>query len=150
MTHEAFLALVASCGLSLPPGVTPDLLSAYAEVETNRTDAIGAQNRNGTRDYGLMQINPIHFRRFGVDERTVREPCTNLGVAARIIRENLTAACLYNTGRPDCANGYDLKVVRAHARLLAAETPTQPSAPSHRTTAFGRHVRAGEVTFARQ
>lgn len=120
MTHPEFLALVAGCALHLPPGVTPELLSAYAEVESGRRDVVGTPNRNGTRDHGLMQINQVHFRRLGVDGRTVREPCTNIGIAARIIRENLTAACLYNTGRPACANGYDAKVVRAHARLLAA------------------------------
>lgn len=131
MTPEAFLLLVHSCRLDLPAGVTAERLSTYAEVESGRNPrAIGAPNRDGSRDYGLLQINDQHFRRFGVDARTVMEPCANLRIGAAILADaDRQASCIWNTGRARCANGYDLKIMRAASRLAAADAPAAPAPP---------------------
>jgi len=39
VTPDAFAALVLSCGIALPPGVTVDRLSAIAQVESGRNPA---------------------------------------------------------------------------------------------------------------
>jgi hypothetical protein len=129
VTPEAFALLVASCGIALPPGVTVDRITAYAMTESGlNPNAVSPPNRNGTRDYGAMQINQIHFARFGVNERTVKEPCTNIRIGATIIAENdARSACLYNTGRPHCSNGYDSRIARAAVRLAAGKPDAPPA-----------------------
>lgn len=127
MTHAEFLRLVVEvCALSLPPLVTPERLSAFGDIESGRSaDAVSPPNRNGTRDWGLMQINEVHFPRFGVDAKTVMEPCTNIRIAAAILAEaDRAAACAYNAGSPSrCVKGYDAKYVRAASRIAAAPPP---------------------------
>lgn len=118
MTPEAFLLLVAGCGLSLPPTITPDRLRTYAQAESGLDPAaISRPNRNGSRDYGLMQVSSTNFARFGVDAQTVMEPCTNLRVGAAILADaDRAAACIYNTGRAACRNGYPQRIEAAAAR----------------------------------
>lgn len=131
MTPEAFALLVASCRLDLPAGVTVDRLSAYAETESERDPAkVSPPNRDGSRDWGLMQINEQHFARFGVDRRSVMQPCVNVRIGALILADaDRAVACIYNTGRARCSNGYDLKIQRAASRLVASADPPAASAP---------------------
>ncbi|HCT06024.1 MAG TPA: invasion protein IagB [Pseudomonas sp.] len=88
----------------------PELLQAIAAVESGyRTQAVNYDNRNGTRDIGLMQINSIHLPRLlkqGItEERLLNEPCLSVEVGASILAEfvrrfgyNWTAVGSYNVG----------------------------------------------------
>lgn len=130
LTHAEFVRMVVEvCALSLQPGITPDRLAAYATVESGRnTEVISRPNTDGSRDYGLMQINSQWFGKFGVNAATIMEPCTNLRIGAIILADaDRQAACIYNTGRALCRNGYDEKIVRAQARIAGA--PPAPLAP---------------------
>ena len=74
--------------------VPAKLLKAIALVESNnKTDAINGKNSDGSRDYGLMQINSQHLERLQPYRITapvlVRDPCTNIHVGAWILAENL-------------------------------------------------------------
>ena len=74
--------------------VPAKLLKAIALVESNnKTDAINGNNSDGSRDYGLMQINSQHLERLQPYRITapvlVRDPCTNIHVGAWILAENL-------------------------------------------------------------
>jgi hypothetical protein len=106
------------CALSLPPGITVDRLRAIAQVESGlNPNAISAPNRNSTRDYGLLQINESNFARFGVNARTIMEPCTNLRVGVAILADaDWQAGCIYNSGRPNCSGVYPDKIAAAAAR----------------------------------
>lgn len=71
----------------------PTLLFAIAHVESgNKARAIG-RNGNGTYDIGLMQINSMHLpnlQKEGITaRRLIEDPCLNLHVGARILRESI-------------------------------------------------------------
>lgn len=142
MTPEAFALLVAGCGLVLPPGITVDRVRAYAQVESRLNPAaVSPPNRNGSRDYGLMQVNQIHFGRFGVDARTVMEPCINLRIGVTILAEaDRAAACAYNTGRLRCSNGYPERIQAAAAAQAGAQSPPPAPAPAVRPAAPAPHA----------
>ena len=64
------------------------LVGAFAKVESNfNPDAISPPNSNGTRDYGLMQINTVNFSRYNVDIANVLDPDINLNAALTILRD---------------------------------------------------------------
>ena len=71
--------------------VPQSLLVAIAKHESGgRTTAIN-QNRNGTRDIGLMQINSAWLpmlARHGLMEQDLFDPCVNVLVAAWILSHN--------------------------------------------------------------
>lgn len=71
-------------------GVNPYVLAAIAKTESNfRADAV-RQNKNGSRDIGVMQINSIwlpELARYGIEERHLFDPCTNIAVGAWILRQ---------------------------------------------------------------
>lgn len=98
----------------LPPGIVP----AIVRVESGgNPQAINRSNRNGTTDFGLMQINSIHLPRLaahGVDEQVLlSQPCINVAVGADVLHQGLArtggalapALSMYNTGRPDSSVG---------------------------------------------
>lgn len=94
--------------------VDPDLLRAIAHQETGgKFDplALGAKNTNGTRDYGLMQINETTARHFGVDPQTILgDAALAIDLACRLLtslKQELgslftpwTWVAAYNAGAP--------------------------------------------------
>lgn len=99
----------------LPPGIVPAIIRV--ESGGNPAAVNRGANRNGTTDYGLMQINSIHLPRLaahGVDEQVLLSaPCINVAVGADVLHQGLTrtggalapALSKYNTGRPDSSIG---------------------------------------------
>ena len=89
--------------------IDPLLLYAIAQVESRlQADAVN-HNRNGTVDYGVMQINSIHLpwlKRHGIDaQRLLSEPCTTVEVGASILADMMSrlgyswdAVGAYNAG----------------------------------------------------
>lgn len=70
-----------------------ELLYAIAKVESNFNPKAVNTNRNGTTDYGLMQINSSWFPKlekdFGVTgQRIISDPCTNVYVGAWVLATN--------------------------------------------------------------
>jgi soluble lytic murein transglycosylase-like protein len=95
-------------------GQDPDVLHALAWQESNfRPSAVGAANANGTRDYGLMQINSTNFSWLGLTMANVFDPATNARAAAKVLRaayaqgaRNVAdAASIYNAGSAGSARG---------------------------------------------
>ncbi len=76
-------------------GVSPRLLWAIAKVESDfNPDAIN-QNRNGSYDVGLMQINSWWEKRLGNDLwKSLKNPCQNVKVGAWVL-----AQCIQRFGR---------------------------------------------------
>ena len=79
-------------------GIPPDVLKAIAKVESNfNPNAVRrpfkAGNSDGSYDVGLVQINSGHFpmlrSKFGISERDLYDPCTNLKVGAWILADNV-------------------------------------------------------------
>lgn len=69
-------------------GVDPNKLHALSLEENWQQDpnAIGPLNTNGTRDYGLMQINERNWGWLGLSSTTWRDPLKNVTAAATLLR----------------------------------------------------------------
>ena len=73
-------------------GVNPWILRAIAHVESGFNQSAQNRNRNGTRDYGMMQINSIHLpelARHGVTQNDLFDGCKSAHVAAWLLRRKM-------------------------------------------------------------
>lgn len=127
--------LIAAQTYSIPPAV---LLGIY-QVEGGRIGQEVGPNKNGSYDLGPMQINtvwvPMLADEWGVGEATAKkwirdDPCTNVGVAAWILRRNLNetgdlarSIANYHSKTPTIGGAYKRKVVGSMQRhgLLKAD-----------------------------
>lgn len=183
----AFLAQIAlSCpaAAGFPEGRALDRVSATAQAESGlqttalhdnttgqsyfpASDAeaaalVTALHAQGHRlDAGIMQVSDANWSRLWLTTETVFDPrlnvCAGMTVMAEAYAVERRVSCRYNTGHPECANGYPeriegaLRRVRAEMALgsaiLAKVSPqlTEPSAPSN---PFVDHAPARELTFA--
>lgn len=90
--------------------VSEALLLAIAKTESGmKSLATNTNNKNGTKDMGLMQINSVHLpalSHYGITEKTLyNDPCTNVQVGAWILAKSIAAhgntwraVGSYNTG----------------------------------------------------
>ncbi len=69
-------------------GISPLLLRAIAEVESNLNPLAINRNSDGSYDFGLMQINSSWARILGIDNwLLLGNPCNNVKVGAWILRQ---------------------------------------------------------------
>jgi len=128
--------LLSSQMYSVPPAV----LAGINHVEGGQVGQEAGPNVNGTYDLGPMQINtawlPELASHWGVSPSTARrwvrdDACTNVGVAAWILRTSLdetgdlaTAIAYYHSHTPSYGQDYERKVVGSMNRyglILAAD-----------------------------
>lgn len=124
-----------------------------AESRAFRTEAEAvafarAKLADGRRvDAGVMQITDANWSAYGLTLATVFRIEPNVCAGARILGEayriERRAACRYNTGRPDCSNGYPEAVDRAAAHLepRAASAPPPEQQPES-WDVFAEHAHA--------
>jgi soluble lytic murein transglycosylase-like protein len=104
-------------------GVNPYLLYAIAKTESHLNPAaINRNNKDGSYDIGLMQINSRWLptlRKYGVGEAQLMDACTNIQVGAWVLAENMhrmgnswDAVGAYNASSPGLRLKYALKVYR--------------------------------------
>ena len=69
-------------------GISPLLLRAIAEIESGLNPAAFNRNRNGSYDFGLMQINSFWAKILGIENwLLIGDPCNNVKVGAWILRQ---------------------------------------------------------------
>lgn len=101
-------------------GIEPELLKAIAIVESGLNPNAVNVNRNGTIDYGLMQINSAHLRTLETFNISVgqllNDPCHNVMTGAWILAGNVrqfgyswTAVGAYNAGTAKTKKGNALR-----------------------------------------
>jgi type IV secretion system protein VirB1 len=82
-------------------------------------------------DAGLMQVNSANWGRLQLTAETVFVPQINVCAGVKVLAGAVTAehrvACRYNTGAPDCTNGYPDRIDRAAAQLGGADCPAAPA-----------------------
>ena len=101
-------------------GINPIILRAIAKVESNFNPRAINRNRNGTYDFGVMQINSSWANNLGMEHwMTLGDPCSNIKTGAKIL-----GACMkkygysweaigcYNSQTPDKRDRYALLVFR--------------------------------------
>jgi len=122
--------LASSCGLAHACweqvanwyGVNVHLLYAIAKTESNLNPLARNQNKNGSYDIGLMQINSAWLptlKKYGIDESRLKDPCVNLQVGAWILSQNMQrmgptweAVGAYNARNPKLRIEYARRVYR--------------------------------------
>jgi soluble lytic murein transglycosylase-like protein len=117
-------------------GVNSALLYAIAQTESSLNPRAIGHNRNGSRDIGLMQINSWWLPRlavYGLQERHLFDPCTNIHIGAWILAGNLhrlrdpwEAVGAYHARDPQRRRAY----VQRIQRRLAQTTSPHPTAAS--------------------
>jgi len=69
-------------------GIEPMILISIAKVESNFNHAAISWNKDGTYDYGLMQINSRWYKTLGEEIwNKLSNPCANVCVAAWILKQ---------------------------------------------------------------
>lgn len=116
--------------------VNPTMLRAIQQVENapGNPKAIG-RNKNGSVDYGLMQINSIHLpelNKHGIHRKDLLNSCKNIYVAAWLLRRSMdrygntwAAAGGYHSNMPHERAQYARKVQKAIRTILAAKQQKQ-------------------------
>lgn len=72
--------------------IPPLLLKKIATIESAGNPNAIRINDNGTKDYGLMQINSIHFKRlsaWGINERNILNPQVNIFAGSWLLSEHI-------------------------------------------------------------
>ncbi len=149
--HAGFCFKEAASIYAVPENV----LRAIAKQESNfRADAVN-RNKDGSTDIGVMQINSGwlgDLAAYGISEKELREPCTNIKVGAWILSKNAqqlgwnwNAIGAYNVGckrlsKDECAarrNSYAWKIHHALKRVDGdAAVPTKPFGATVQQAAF--------------
>lgn len=129
--------MTAAQNYSLPPAVLVGIL----HVEGGKVGQQVGPNRNGSYDLGPMQINtlwvPVLAKEWHVSYSTAKrwirdDPCTNVNVAAWILRKNLDetkslsrAISYYNSRTPHIGYRYKKKVLKVMMDKGLISTPSK-------------------------
>jgi len=101
-------------------GINPRILRAIAKVESNYNPRAVNWNRNGTYDFGIMQINSNWSYTLGRDWwNTLGDPCSNIKGGAMILSNCMKkygysweAIGCYNSQTPSKRDRYALLVFK--------------------------------------
>jgi soluble lytic murein transglycosylase-like protein len=108
-------------------GIAPRLLRTISKGESNFNPSAVNYNRNGTYDFGLMQINSSWaptLRKMGISWDDLADPCLNVSVGAWVLAQcvrdygySWTAVGCYNSRTPSKRDIYAARI----ARLISQE-----------------------------
>ena len=107
-------------------GVSPPLLQAISQGESNFNPVAVNQNTNGSYDFGLMQINSSWeptLHRMGIAWESLADPCTNVMVGAWVLAHCVrkygntwSAVGCYNSRTPSRRDRYAARIARIVSR----------------------------------
>jgi type IV secretion system protein VirB1 len=142
-------AAVVSLAIACAPGLDPAMLTGIAHHESSFDPTVVRTNADGSRDFGLMQINERNFVWLGLNAKTALDPCQSIRAAAQLLQ----SYSRYNTGSPTAgfANGYVQRVVSAIADVRnsnggSASAPVSATPPSD-PAAWDVHATSGGTAF---
>lgn len=100
--------------------INPQILKAIAKVESNFNPRAVNWNKNGTYDFGIMQINSSWYYALGKDWwMTLGDPCSNIKGGAKILSGCMKkygysweAIGCYNSQTPSKRDKYALSVFK--------------------------------------
>ena len=106
--------------------VDPYLLAAIAKVESNLNPKSINRNKNGSVDYGIMQINSYWINYYKIPTEWLFEPCYNIHFGAMVLRRcmdahkgdlRLAIDCYNRGARATGESEYVLKVYGLYQRI---------------------------------
>jgi type IV secretion system protein VirB1 len=112
LSIAAVTLLAAQCQQLVSPMTVVGIAQHESALDPTRIH----QNADGSRDYGLMQINERNFGWLGLTEQTALDPCHSIAAGAAV----LTALSRYNSGSSTKSLPYALAV---SARIDALRRP---------------------------
>src|SRR4051812_2303149 len=146
LTAAAVLGLAAQCQHSFPPAMILSIAEQESRGGAGTFDAaaVGAPNRDGSRDYGPMQINSRKPPWLGLTQAAVMDPCINIGAAEAVLRQ----FSAYNSGSPTKSADYAKRAYLAlRGTALVQPTPTteppKPKTTADRPAIFARKAKIG-------
>jgi soluble lytic murein transglycosylase-like protein len=110
-------------------GINPQILKAIARVESNYKPRAINWNKNGTYDFGVMQINSSWYYTLGKDWwMTLGDPCSNIRGGAKILSGCMKkygytweAIGCYNSQTPSKRDKYAYAVYRQLKNIQQAD-----------------------------
>jgi soluble lytic murein transglycosylase-like protein len=111
-------------------GINPQILKAIARVESNFKPRAINWNRNGTYDFGIMQINSSWYYTLGKEWwSTLGDPCSNIRGGAKILSGCMKkygysweAIGCYNSQTPSKRDRYAQSVYRQLKNIQQADS----------------------------
>lgn len=105
-------------------GIDPKILKAIAQVESGENIRAKHINKNGTVDYGLMQINTYWVERLGLDTmKLLSDPYYSMFWSSYILRTcfdkygfTVKGLGCYHSLNDDRALTYALKVIKIYTK----------------------------------
>lgn len=126
-------------------GINPLLLYSIAKIESNFNPCAMNKNKDGSYDYGIMQINTRWYRHLGqAGWANLIDPCYNIHVGAWILRQCIDrhgytwdAVGCYNASSKRKRNAYAWKIYNAlkrtgHTNVKYTKHPGKPTASTVR------------------
>lgn len=109
--------------------ISPQILEAIARVESNFNPRAINRNKNGTYDFGVMQINSSWYYTLGKEWwMTLGDPCSNIKGGAKILSGCMKkygyswdAIGCYNSQTPGKREKYALTVFRQLQNIQKAD-----------------------------
>ncbi|OPY84724.1 MAG: Transglycosylase SLT domain protein [Syntrophorhabdus sp. PtaU1.Bin153] len=99
-------------------GVSPQLLWAIAKTESNFNATAVNYNRNGSFDYGVMQINSSWYRELGTDRwMRLGDACYNINAGAWILSKCVQRYG-YTWAAVGCYNGISKNAGAVYAKRV--------------------------------
>ena len=110
-------------------GVSPSLLYAIAKVESSFNPYAIDYDKNGTYDYGIMQINTVWYKEIGLRQwLNLKRVCFNIQVGAWIMGQCeqrfgnvLQAIACYHSGSGDIYTKNNKHYINAVVAVLRSE-----------------------------
>lgn len=122
LTAAAVFALAGTCQ-SL---VAPMTILKIAQVESALDPQAVHRNRDGSTDFGLMQINSKNFTLLGLTSMAdALDPCRSISAAAAL----LASFSRYNSGSPTRSLAYAASVQAVRIGVNAENGHAQPTTP---------------------
>lgn len=111
--------------------VSSRILRGIAVTESHDNPHAINRNKNGTTDYGIMQVNSIHLRelkKYGVHRADLMNACKNINVGAWLYKQKVNkygptwkAVGAYHSETPRERNAYARKVQKEVIHLASID-----------------------------
>lgn len=130
--------------------ISPELLWAIAKVESGFNPAAINKNKNGSYDYGIMQINSGWYKTLGPERwQALGDACTNVHVGAWVLAQCVNSYG-YNWEAVGCYNARSKDKRRKYAQKIqqALKDAYEQMNARHSTIKTVSAKRRGQITVA--